>query len=411
VRIQLWSYNYDPEQQGIGPLSTVLAEELVARGHDVLVVAAHPHYPQAEWGTRVLPYRERRRGIPVLRLPLWIGRETGLQRVRQEVSFALALSASAPILPDCDVVVAVSPSFPALGPCMAASSLRGIPWVLWLQDLVTDAAASTGLLDQRRVLRAATSFERTAYASASRIVVISETFRSNLRSKGVPDEKMVRIYNPSTVSNNKHFDRHPGTPPRILAMGNIGRSQALDRIVEEFEASAELAELDARLVITGHGVEAAAVRRRIRGDRVSMLGVVEPDALARELRSAALGLVSQRADVTEFNLPSKLMNYMAHGVPVVASVRPESETARIVVSSGAGWVTDASSPAEYAATAARVLRDPEALVAAGTAGRAFAQAKFSARTFVEQFESVLVEAVDERIRSRRGRGRATGDRA
>lgn len=74
--MQIWSYNYDPEPQGIAPLSAALAPELLARGHDVLVVAAHPHYPEPAWGRRVRPYRERRNVVPVLRLPLWAGRES-----------------------------------------------------------------------------------------------------------------------------------------------------------------------------------------------------------------------------------------------------------------------------------------------------------------------------------------------
>lgn len=68
MRIQLWSYNYDPEPQGIAPLSATLARALAARGHELLVVAAHPHYPEPAWGLRLRPYRERRDGIPVLRL-------------------------------------------------------------------------------------------------------------------------------------------------------------------------------------------------------------------------------------------------------------------------------------------------------------------------------------------------------
>ena len=63
VRIQLWSYNYDPEPSGIGPVSTVLARGLRERGHELSIVAAHPHYPEPRWGSRRLPYRERRDGI------------------------------------------------------------------------------------------------------------------------------------------------------------------------------------------------------------------------------------------------------------------------------------------------------------------------------------------------------------
>ena len=395
MRIQIWSSNYAPEPQGIGPLTTVLAQELARRGHDVLVVAAHPHYPQAAWGSRARPYRERRNGIPVLRLPLWIGRGNGLQRVRQELSFTLAQSAVAPVLPPCDVMVAVSPSFPALAPCMVASRVRRVPWVLWLQDIVTDAAASTGLLPSGSLLRGARRLESATYASAAEIVVISETFRRNLLSKGVPEDRMSSIYNPLTplVDHPPGEGRAPAVPPRILVMGNIGRSQGLDRIVEAFEASEPLARSESRLVLAGHGVEADSVRERIRGDRVDMLGVLGPAPLDAELRKAALGLVSQRPDVAEFNLPSKLMNYMAYGVPVIASVKPSSETANIVATSGAGWVTDAGRSELFAETAARVLREPDALRKASVAGRAFAYDNFRPEVIAERFEAVLTRAV------------------
>lgn len=395
MRIQLWSSNYDPEPQGIGPLSTVMAERLTARGHDVLVVTAHPHYPQPAWGVRRRPTRERRRGVRVLRLPLWIGRETTGERVRQELSFTLAQTAAAGLLPPCDVMVAVSPSFLALAPCMAASRLRRTPWVLWLQDIVTDGAASTGLLREGPRLQAARRFERSAYASAHRVVVISETFRRNLVGKGVPDEKIVCVYNATTAGRlgGDAPPRRLASPPRLLAMGNIGRSQALDRIVDAFERSPALADLDARLVIAGHGVEADVVRARVRSPRVTLTGVLEPSALDRELRHASIGLVSQAADVEEFNLPSKLMNYMAYGVPVLASVQPGSETAGIVRRAGAGWVTDAAAPDEFVDTAARVLRDPAELERAGAAGMAFARRHFDPERLAERFEAVLDDAL------------------
>jgi colanic acid biosynthesis glycosyl transferase WcaI len=395
MRIQIWSYNYHPEPQGIGPLSTVMAEELAARGHDVLVVTAYPHYPHNAWGTRWRPSRERRHGVAILRLPLWIGRETAAERVRQEVSFTLAESAAAPVLPACDVMVGVSPSFPALAPCMAASRLRRTPWVLWLQDLVTDAAASTGLLPSGPLLAAARRLELAAYASAARIVAISESFRGNLVRKGVPDAKIVRIFNSMTVQLDGAAPRREvGSPPRLINMGNIGRSQGLDRIVDAFERSSALADHDARLVIAGHGVEAAAVRARVRSERVTLTGVLDAESLDRELRQAALGVVSQRPDVVEFNLPSKLMNYMAYGLPVLASVRPDSETARIVHHSGAGWVADTNDPDAFADTAARLLDDPAALERASAAARAFALSHFHPRTVAERFEQVLLEAVN-----------------
>src|SRR4051812_16886903 len=105
MHIQLWSYNYDPEPTGIAPVSKVLMDGLRKRGHHVEVVAAHPHYPEPRWGSKVVPYREERDGIPVLRLPLWIGRDSAAERYRQELSFMAAQFAALPALRTPDVLV------------------------------------------------------------------------------------------------------------------------------------------------------------------------------------------------------------------------------------------------------------------------------------------------------------------
>src|SRR3954469_5659413 len=110
MRIQLWSYNYDPEPTGIAPVSAVWARTMSERGHEVDVVAAHPHYPAPAWGRSLRPYRETRDGISVLGLPLWIGRQTSAARVRQEVSYMVSHSAALPALGRRDVRVVVSPS-------------------------------------------------------------------------------------------------------------------------------------------------------------------------------------------------------------------------------------------------------------------------------------------------------------
>ena len=284
---------------------------------------------------------------------------------------------------------------------MVFAKVRRIPWVLWVQDLVTDAAVSTGQLRDGALLRAARLFEKATYASADRIVVISESFRANLIAKGVPAEKVARIFNPSTLhptQPNDSEDLAKRHSPQILAMGNIGLSQGLDGIVRAFEADMGLKELDALLVITGTGVAADGVRACIRDERVTMPGVIYASELDPVLRGSVIGLVSQRADVAEFNLPSKLMNYMAYGIPVIASVQPGSETARIVQESGAGWATDSARPEQFAQTAADVLRRPDLLGAAGRAGFAFARAHFRPEHTAEQFAGVIVDA---QARSRR----------
>lgn len=399
MRIQLWSYNYDPEPSGIAPLSRAWAEAMVERGHHVDVVAAHPHYPEPRWGTRLRPYREIRNGVPVLRLPIWIGRGSPLERIRQELSFTAAQTAALPALGKPDVLVVVSPCFPALAPAMLNARARRVPWVLWLQDLLPDGAAATGEVKAGPVLRGARWLERAAYRSAAHIIVISETFRENLLRKQVPASRITRIYNWATRGvDDAPRARDSGSPPRLLCMGNIGRSQGLTEVVRAFEADPRLAEYGARLVLAGTGVAAEEVRAAITTDRVEMTGLLFHERLEEELQRATVGVVTQRYEGVEFNVPSKLMNYLAAGLPVLASVRSDSEVARIIERTGAGWVTDAAEPAQFAANAARVLRDPKDLARRGAAGLAFALRNLTPASAAEQSEQILV-AVASRKKS------------
>ncbi len=396
LKIQLWSYNYDPEPTGIGPVSRVWAEGLYDRGHHVEVIAAHPHYPEPVWGSRVLPYREVRNGIPVLRLPLWIGRDTAIERYRQELSFMGAQFAALPMLPRSDVLVSASPSFPALFPAIVNARMRHTPWVLWLHDILPDGAASSGIVDEGSVvIRASRRLESAAYRHTDRIVVLSEAFTHNLIGKDVPRSKIQLIYDPATRDPQKepHFGPH-AEPPRILSMGNIGYSQGLAPLVAAFERSDALAGMPIRFVITGNGMAAQDTRSEISSDRVEMPGVVDDERLETELQSATIAFVSQQHEGAEFNIPSKIMNYMAYGLPILAAVNPSGEVARIVERSDAGWVVDSSDPDSFPQKLAEILRAPAEIAVRGRAAYQYAQRHFTQAGFAERFDDLLTDVVD-----------------
>jgi colanic acid biosynthesis glycosyl transferase WcaI len=388
LRIQLWSYNFDPEPTGIGIVSTVWARGLRDRGHEVEVVAAHPHYPEPRWGTRRLPYREVREGLRTLRLPLWIGRANAAERYRQELSFMAAQAAATPFLGRPDVLVSASPSFPALLPAVANVRARRIPWVLWLHDLLPDGATATGLVDDSGVvIRLARRLERAAYDRADRIVVLSRAFIENLVAKGVPEDKIELIYDPATRVPQKLGRPGERDRLRILSMGNIGHSQGLTALVQAFEAETRLS---AELVITGTGVAAPEAEAQIRTDRVRMLGVIDDASLERELAQADLAFVSQCYDGSEFNIPSKLMNFMNYGLPILAAVNPSGEVARIVRESEAGWVVDSSDPAAFPREVARIAGSNGEIPRRAAIARRYAERHFTQTGFAERFERTLL---------------------
>jgi colanic acid biosynthesis glycosyl transferase WcaI len=161
LRIQLWSWNYSPEPTAMGPIATLWAEEMAERGHDVSVVTAFPHYPRI-WRQRWLPYRERRNGIPVLRLPLLIGHGSTMQRVLEEVTYAASTAIAHDIAGAPHAAVVVSPSFLALQPVLRLMRMRHVPTILWLQDILPEAAATTGLVRNPHALDLARRLEQAA---------------------------------------------------------------------------------------------------------------------------------------------------------------------------------------------------------------------------------------------------------
>jgi colanic acid biosynthesis glycosyl transferase WcaI len=400
LRIQLWSYNFDPEPTGIGVVSTVWARGLRDLGHDVRVVAAHPHYPEPVWGTRLLPYRENRDGIEVLRLPLWVGRATATERYRQELTFMAAQTVAAPFLRAPDVLVSASPSFPALLPALLNTRTRRIPWVLWLHDLLPDGATATGLIDEGgTMMKLARRLERSAYRAAKRIVVLSRAFTDNLVAKGVAENKMELIYDPATrVPGPRVKNRERTGSLRILSMGNIGHSQGLTSLVRAFEAHPEMTN-GTQLSITGTGVAAAEAKAEARSDRVHMLGMLDDDLLEHELQNANVAFVSQRYDGSEFNIPSKLMNFMAYGLPILAAVNPAGEVARIVQEADAGWVVNSSDPTAFPREVARLIRANGEIESRAVNARQYAELHFSQAGFAAHFEHTLRDVATSAARA------------
>jgi len=244
------------------------------------------------------------------------------------------------------------------------------------------------------LVRVAKTLERAAYSSAARIVVLSDSFRENLLAKGVEVAKIKQIYNPATRPvRSQPRDRGRIDRRRVLTMGNVGLSQGLGAIVREFEANEALDRLGARFVIAGDGVAAPQVQEEIRSDRVTLTGVVSGERLEQELQQAAVAVVSQRYEGAEFNVPSKLMNFMGYGIPVVASVREDSEVARILRASGAGWVADSRHPEAFAAKLAEVLVQEDELERRGEAGREYALRHFKLERVADSFEALLESVV------------------
>ena len=117
------------------------------------------------------------------------------------------------------------------------------PFIYNLQDIFPDSLVGTGLAKKGGLLwKIGRVIENFTYRNADKIIVISEDFKRNIMAKGVPEEKIVVIYNwvdeEAVVdvprAENKLFDKYGLDSSKFYVTynGNIGLTQNMDMLLE-----------------------------------------------------------------------------------------------------------------------------------------------------------------------------------
>jgi len=403
MRVLLYSYNYYPEPIGIAPLMTELAEGLVKRGHQVRVVTAMPNYPEREIYAEYkgqLYKSEVRNGVQIDRCFVATRRNPGLiGRVLLDGSFALlsffkAISGWRP-----DVILSTSPSLPACVPVAATRLFYRCPTVLSLQDILPEAAVQTGLISNKIAIKVFETLEKFAYASATKISVITPSFTKNLVTKGIAEEKMKCISNWVDVNFVRPLPKQDNAFRRahnlkdkfvVLYAGNIARTQGVRTILH---SAAQLQDSkNIQFVIVGEKSQLSELdklRAQLNVHNVTLLPFVPREELPEMLAAADVSLIMQKRNVVGFNMPSKTQVIMASGRPVIASVPVQGAAADAVRDSNGGLVVPPESPTDLTEAILALHDDPESTEMYGKRGRQYAIDNYSFTQALTAYEALL----------------------
>jgi len=369
TRVLITGINYAPEETGIAPYTTKLAEHLAREGYRVTTLAGMPHYPAwrvSDEYSGAATLRERRNGVDVERRWHYVPRtQSALRRGLYEGSFLLS-GLSSLALPQPDAVIGIVPSLSGgLLARMAAARFR-VPYGLVFQDLMGVAAEQSGIAGGGAVSAATRLAEGWAARGASAVGVVAEGMRPYVESLGVKPGVIRRVRNWTHVGEvtveRQAMRAWLGLPADALVClhaGNMGHKQGLENVIE----CARLATTAAPgmlFVFVGDGnqravLEALAARHSLAN--VRFLPLQSEQVFPSVLAAADVLLVNQRGSVAEMSLPSKLTSYYAAGRPVVAAVAAGSETAREISWSSGGIVTAPDNPAALLAALLRVADD------------------------------------------------------
>ena len=357
LKILILSINYWPEVTGIGAFTTYRAEHLVASGHEVEVCTTFPYYP--EWKVPV-PYAgkiaqsEERNGVKIVRSYAYIPNPvTAMKRVFFEASFIASATLRALRRKRPDVLLVVSPPLGLAASAIFLSRLWRVPYVFDVEDLQPDAASDLGMLPGW-ALRFLYRVEEAAYRHARLVTTLTPSMRKKIVDKGVPNEK-VELLEPRMDDSLVDLVEEEGSAFRqryhleekflVTHSGNMGVKQGLDVVL----GAAALNRSDDSMcfLFVGDGADCGRIQRRaaeLKLQNVKFLPLLSQQDFRGLLAASGVCLVTQQQSVSEIAFPSKIVTYLAAGRPIIASVNPDCEVARVVRESGAGRVVDAEEP-------------------------------------------------------------------
>jgi colanic acid biosynthesis glycosyl transferase WcaI len=335
VKTLIVSTYFAPELAGNAPYVAAVAEHLVDTGNDVAVLAGFPHYPEWQARGRRRPWmRDQWRGAELIRRVHFVPRSpSAMPRALYEASLlAGGFVATNLMRRRPDVVLAFSPSLADGVTGLVAARHFGCPLAVVFQDLMGVGAMESGVRGGSRVAGFVSTVEAAVARRADEVGYVSAGFEPWLARVGV--SSAMRLFNwsqlirPTRTRDEARLVFGWGSGTVCVHGGNMGEKQGLDVVLAAAQRSPETL-----FVLAGDGNQRARLERHARHDglsNVQFLGRLSAEDYANALSAADVLLVSQRDSVRSMSLPSKLATYEATGLPIVAAVAADSETAAVL---------------------------------------------------------------------------------
>jgi len=286
---------------------------------------------------------------------------------------------------------------PLIVPAVAlAAALRRKPFIVVAQDLYPEALFASGMGSPGswfgRLLRGLFSW---SYRRATCVVALGAFMRQRILDKGVTARRVHIISNWATGdirlinARENPLRADWGLRDRfvVLYSGNLGVGHEFETFLlgaqQAVAAGANLA-----LVFIGDGVRLPEVRSLVARlglkDRVVFKDFVPADVLPFSLGVADLAIVTLRAGFEGIIVPSKLLGYMARGIPVLY-VGPDSDIAEMIRSADCGECCLPGGELAVAEVLARAARDPALLERWGGNARDCYASQFARERGLERY--------------------------
>ena len=410
LRVGYLVQHFLPETGALPARAAELALRWKAAGAKVTIYTSMPHRPAG----KIHPdYRGRLfinedwEGIEVRRSWIFATARHGLAKTLvNNASFMItsmfgALRHHAP-----DVLIASAPAFFTHISGVVLGLSRRTPLVLEIRDLWPDYIVGMGVLKPGLTTRALFGLEKFLLRRAGRVVVVTESFKRRVATKGVGLDRIDVI--PNGVDLDQYYPSTEPAPHELLSrngknfivgyLGNFGSGQNLLSIVDA-AVILQRSEPSIRIILAGDGPERAKVvshAAEVGATNLFLLPSFPKNATRAFYNSCDVCLVPLAPfPILQETVPSKIFEIMACGRPVLASL--SGEGAEIINRSGAGLTAEPGNPVAIAAAVLRLhsMSEPERTTM-GAAGREYVGANYNrdilARKYLELLSAVAAQS-------------------
>lgn len=319
---------------------------------------------------------------------------------------------------DTDIIFV--PSTPPMQCAMASlvKKVKNKPIVYTLQDIFPDSLVNNGLAKKGGLLwKIGRMIENFTYKHADKIIVISEDFKKNIMAKGVPEEKIVVVYNwvdQNAVvdiprEKNKLFDAYGLDRSKFYVTynGNIGLSQNMDMLLsvaEEFLSAKvqafqgkEIDCTDIHFVLVGNGAYLDEVTRIVaekKLENVHLLPFQPYEDISHVFSLGDASLVISKPGTGAASVPSKTWSIMSASRPVLANF-DENELKQIVEKHHCGIFTKAGDKEAFKQSILALYNNREMAVEMGKNGRQFVMDNLTREVGTQKYVDVIKSVVAE----------------
>ena len=288
--------------------------------------------------------------------------------------------------------------------------LKRKPTIYNVQDIFPDSLVGTGLTHEGSLIwKIGRMVEKITYRYADKIIVISEDFKKNIMAKGVPEDKIVVIYNwvdqnkvvDVPREENKLFDVYGLERSKfyITYNGNIGLTQNMDMLLDVAKELQKVYE-DIHFVLVGNGAYLDEVKRKVADqqlENVHLLPFQPYEDISHVFSLGDASLVISKPGVGANSVPSKTWSIMSASRPVLANF-DENELKTIIENNHCGIFTKAGDKDAFKESILTLYNHRELCKEYGHNGRKFVLDNLTREVGTQKYVDVIKEVCGKKAK-------------